>query len=69
MLLKWYGHSCFSMTFANGTTLITDPFDASMKYPLCTARADVALVSASGISAIWATCRTRRSSRRFRISI
>lgn len=45
MLLKWYGHSCFSMTFANGTTLITDPFDDSMKYPLCTSRADVALVS------------------------
>ena len=27
MKLKWYGHSCFGMTFADGTTLVTDPFD------------------------------------------
>ena len=45
MKLKWYGHSCFAMTFENGTVLITDPFDGSMQYPLCTARADIALVS------------------------
>ena len=45
MKLKWYGHSCFAMTFENGTVLITDPFDDSMQYPLCTARADIALVS------------------------
>ena len=42
MKLKWYGHSCFAMTFENGTVLITDPFDGSMQYPLCTARADIA---------------------------
>lgn len=40
MKLKWYGHSCFGLTFANGTTLITDPFDDTTGYPLCTARAD-----------------------------
>ena len=45
MKLKWYGHSCFAMTFENGTVLITDPFDGSMQYPLCTAHADIALVS------------------------
>ncbi len=45
MKLKWYGHSCFGLTFANGTTLITDPFDDSVGYPLCTARADAALTS------------------------
>lgn len=40
MKLKWNGHSCFSMTFSNGTTVITDPFDNTTGYPLCTARAD-----------------------------
>lgn len=40
MKLKWYGHSCFGLTFANGTTVITDPFDDTTGYPLCTARAD-----------------------------
>lgn len=45
MKLKWYGHSCFSMTFADGTTLVTDPFDASVGYPLCDARCDAAVVS------------------------
>ena len=45
MKLKWYGHSCFSMTFADGTVVVTDPFDESVGYPLCTARADIALTS------------------------
>lgn len=45
MKLKWYGHSCFGMTFANGTTLITDPFDDTVGYPLCTASADAVLSS------------------------
>ncbi len=45
MILQWYGHSCFGLTFDNGITLITDPFDDSMNYPLCTARADIAVVS------------------------
>lgn len=45
MKLKWYGHSCFGMTFDNGTTLITDPFDDTVGYPLCTARADAVLSS------------------------
>ena len=45
MKLKWYGHSCFGMTFENGTMLITDPFDDTVGYPLCTARADAVLSS------------------------
>lgn len=45
MKLKWYGHSCFGMTFAGGATLITDPFDDTVGYPLCTARADAVLSS------------------------
>ena len=45
MKLKWYGHSCFGLTFANGTTIVTDPFDASVGYPLCTVRCDAALTS------------------------
>ena len=40
MKLKWYGHSCFGLTFANGATIITDPFDDTTGYPLCTAHAD-----------------------------
>ena len=45
MKLKWYGHSCFSLTFANGATVVTDPFDDTVGYPLCRARADVVLRS------------------------
>ena len=45
MKLKWYGHSCFGLTFANGTAVVTDPFDETVGYPLCTARADIALLS------------------------
>ena len=43
MKLKWYGHSCFSLTFANGVTVVTDPFDDTVGYSLCRARADVVL--------------------------
>ena len=45
MKLKWYGHSCFGLTVENGVTLITDPFDETVGYPLCTARADLVLSS------------------------
>jgi len=45
MKLKWYGHSCFGMTFADGTTLVTDPFDETVGYPICAARADAVLSS------------------------
>ena len=45
MKLKWFGHSCFSLTLNDGTVLVTDPFDDTVGYPLCTIRADAALVS------------------------
>jgi len=45
MKLKWHGHACFEITLGNGTTLVTDPFDPSVGYPLCTAKADAALLS------------------------
>ncbi len=45
MKLKWHGHSCFEIRLNNGATLVTDPFDATVGYPLCTARADVVLSS------------------------
>ena len=45
MKLKWHGHSCFELTLDNGQALITDPFDQTVGYPLCTARADWALSS------------------------
>ncbi len=45
MKLRYFGHSCFSMTFQDGTVLVTDPFDESVGYPLCRVRADAALTS------------------------
>lgn len=45
MKLKWYGHSCFSISFSGGPVLVTDPFDETVGYPLCTARANYALTS------------------------
>ena len=40
MKLTWYGHSCFALTYADGTAIVIDPFDDSVGYPLCDARAD-----------------------------
>ena len=45
MKLKWYGHSCFALAFSCGTTIVIDPFDDSVGYPLCRARADAVLCS------------------------
>lgn len=45
MKLQWFGHSCFGLTFSDGTRLITDPFDDSVGYPMCTAEADAVLSS------------------------
>ena len=45
MKLKWYGHSCFALTYADGTAIVIDPFDDSVGYPLCDARADAVLCS------------------------
>ena len=45
MHLHWSGHSCFQLTFANGTRITTDPFDESVGYPLPSAEADVVTCS------------------------
>lgn len=45
MKLKYYAHACFSMTYGDGTVLVTDPYDASVTYPPCDAECTAALVS------------------------
>ncbi len=45
MKLKWHGHSCFSLAFDGGATVVFDPFDESVGYPLCRVEADIALLS------------------------
>lgn len=45
MKIRWHGHACFEITLNDGTVIVTDPFDASVGYPLCRAKADAALTS------------------------
>jgi len=45
MKIQWYGHSCFAISYANGVTIVIDPFDETVGYPLCRARADAVLTS------------------------
>ena len=45
MKIRYYGHSCFGLIFADGTTIITDPFDGTTGYPLCTASCTAAACS------------------------
>ena len=45
MNIKWYGHSCFKLSFAQGPYVVTDPFDDHVGYPLCDATADIVTTS------------------------
>ena len=45
MKLKYYGHACFTLRFADGTVLAIDPFDESVTYAPCDAVCDAALLS------------------------
>ena len=45
MKLKYYGHACFTLRFADGTVLAIDPFDESVSYAPCDAVCDAALLS------------------------
>lgn len=45
MKIKYFGHSCFSLSYESGPVLVTDPFDESVTYPPCTIACDAALVS------------------------
>lgn len=44
MEITWYGHSCFRLR-SSEATLVTDPFDNSVGYPLPRVRADIVTVS------------------------
>jgi len=45
MKLKYFAHACFSLSYENGTVLVTDPYDASVTYPPCDIPCTAALVS------------------------
>ena len=45
MKLKYYGHACFSLRFASGTTLVIDPFDERVTYAPCEESCDAAPLS------------------------
>jgi len=45
--VQWFGHSCFLITSSDGKRVLTDPFNASVGYPLPSVEADVVLVSHS----------------------
>ena len=47
MKIKWFGHSCFLLTSADGLTLLTDPFktESYLNYPAVQANADIVTVS------------------------
>ena len=45
MLIYWHGHSEFLLERADGFTLITDPFDSHVGYPMGQYRADAVTVS------------------------
>ena len=45
MKLQYYGHACFALRCADGTSLVIDPFDPSIPYPVCDAECDAALLS------------------------
>ncbi|RMF32513.1 MAG: lactamase, partial [Chloroflexi bacterium] len=45
MEILWYGHSCFRLSERGKPSVITDPFDESIGYPVPRWRADVVTVS------------------------
>ena len=45
MKIRWFGHSCFLLEAADGTKVITDPFDESVGYPIPEEEPDVVTVS------------------------
>ncbi len=45
MKITWMGHACFAMETADGTRIVTDPFDESVGYPLPWGPADIVTVS------------------------
>ena len=45
MTLQWLGHACYLLTASNGRTLLMDPFDESVGYPMPEINADVVTCS------------------------
>ena len=45
MQIKWLGHACFLMQTADGTRIVTDPFNEEVGYPLPAVTADIVTVS------------------------
>lgn len=43
--IRWLGHACFEITAPSGITVVTDPFDEQVGYPLPAVSADVVTVS------------------------
>lgn len=41
MKIKYFGHSCFKITSDNGISIVTDPFDHTVGYPLPNTDADI----------------------------
>lgn len=39
--VRWYGHACFLITSSTGVKVLTDPFDATVGYPVPQVEADV----------------------------
>lgn len=45
MKIEWMAHSCFVITLADGTRILTDPFENKIGYELKDMQADIVLVS------------------------
>ena len=45
MKLEWIGHACFKLTANDGTTVITDPYDASVGIDMLPLEADLITMS------------------------
>ncbi|AFK85797.1 MULTISPECIES: MBL fold metallo-hydrolase [Thermoanaerobacterium] len=47
MKIRYFGHSCFKIVSENGTSVVTDPFDKTVGYPLPETEADIVTSSHS----------------------
>lgn len=41
LTVRWFGHACFLITTSSGVRILTDPFDATVGYPVPRVEADV----------------------------
>jgi L-ascorbate metabolism protein UlaG (beta-lactamase superfamily) len=45
MEIAWYGHNCFRMIERSMASIVTDPYDGSVGYPMPKLRADIVTIS------------------------